>query len=66
MVRRRRLVLDILSLTKHTHTIGLVMYLIVGEPQELAAVHSTFYISMLNKCIRVPSLIIPTEEICIK
>ncbi|WMV08157.1 hypothetical protein MTR67_001542 [Solanum verrucosum] len=35
-------------------------------PQELAAVHSVFHISMLKKCMRDPSLIIPTEDIGIK
>ncbi|WMV25784.1 hypothetical protein MTR67_019169 [Solanum verrucosum] len=32
-------------------------------PQELAAVHPVFHISMLKKCIDDPSLIIPTEDI---
>ncbi|WMV57525.1 hypothetical protein MTR67_050910 [Solanum verrucosum] len=32
-------------------------------PQELAAVHSVFHISMLKKCMSDPSLIIPTENI---
>ncbi|WMV55292.1 hypothetical protein MTR67_048677 [Solanum verrucosum] len=32
-------------------------------PQELAAVHSVFHISMLKKCMGDPSLIIPTEDI---
>ncbi|WMV23707.1 hypothetical protein MTR67_017093 [Solanum verrucosum] len=31
--------------------------------QELAAVHPVFHISMLKKCIRDPSLILPTESI---
>ncbi|WMV19481.1 hypothetical protein MTR67_012866 [Solanum verrucosum] len=35
-------------------------------PQELAAVHSVFHISMLKKCMGDPSLIIPTEDIGIK
>ncbi|WMV33634.1 hypothetical protein MTR67_027019 [Solanum verrucosum] len=35
-------------------------------PQELAAVHPVFHISMLKKCMRDPSLIIPTEDIGIK
>ncbi|WMV42094.1 hypothetical protein MTR67_035479 [Solanum verrucosum] len=35
-------------------------------PQELAAVHSVFHISMLKKCIGDPSLIIPTKDIGIK
>ncbi|WMV08008.1 hypothetical protein MTR67_001393 [Solanum verrucosum] len=35
-------------------------------PQELAAVHPVFHISMLNKCMGDPSLIIPTESIEIK
>ncbi|WMV14549.1 hypothetical protein MTR67_007934 [Solanum verrucosum] len=35
-------------------------------PQELAAVHSIFHVSMLKKCMRDPSLIIPTEDIGIK
>ncbi|WMV54936.1 hypothetical protein MTR67_048321 [Solanum verrucosum] len=34
--------------------------------QELAVVHPVFHISMLKKCIRDPSLIIPTEDIGIK
>ncbi|WMV24036.1 hypothetical protein MTR67_017421, partial [Solanum verrucosum] len=32
-------------------------------PQELAAVHPVFHISMLKKCMGDPSLIIPTENI---
>ncbi|WMV42089.1 hypothetical protein MTR67_035474 [Solanum verrucosum] len=32
-------------------------------PQELAAVHLVFHISMLKKCMGDPSLIIPTEDI---
>ncbi|WMV54670.1 hypothetical protein MTR67_048055 [Solanum verrucosum] len=35
-------------------------------PQELAAVHSVFHISMLKKCIGDPSLILPTKSIRIK
>ncbi|WMV23820.1 hypothetical protein MTR67_017205 [Solanum verrucosum] len=35
-------------------------------PQELAAVHSVFHISMLEKCMGDPSLIISTEDIEIK
>ncbi|KAK4731177.1 hypothetical protein R3W88_024165 [Solanum pinnatisectum] len=35
-------------------------------PQELAAVHPVFHISMLKKCMGDPSLIIPTEDIEIK
>ncbi|WMV50540.1 hypothetical protein MTR67_043925 [Solanum verrucosum] len=35
-------------------------------PQELATVHLIFHISMLKKCMRDPSLIIPTEDIGIK
>jgi len=35
-------------------------------PQELAVVHPIFHISMLKKCMRDPSLIIPTEDIGIK
>ncbi|WMV26139.1 hypothetical protein MTR67_019524 [Solanum verrucosum] len=35
-------------------------------PQELAAVHSVFHISMLKKCMGDPSLIIPTANIGIK
>ncbi|WMV46694.1 hypothetical protein MTR67_040079 [Solanum verrucosum] len=35
-------------------------------PQELAAVHSVFHISMLKKCMGDPSLIIPPEDIEIK
>ncbi|WMV24942.1 hypothetical protein MTR67_018327 [Solanum verrucosum] len=32
-------------------------------PQELAAVHPVFHISMLKKCIGDPSLILPTESV---
>ncbi|WMV20385.1 hypothetical protein MTR67_013770 [Solanum verrucosum] len=32
-------------------------------PQELATVHPVFHISMLKKCIGVPSLILPTENV---
>ncbi|WMV55416.1 hypothetical protein MTR67_048801 [Solanum verrucosum] len=35
-------------------------------PQELAAVHPVFHVSMLKKCMGDPSLIIPTEHIGIK
>ncbi|WMV42908.1 hypothetical protein MTR67_036293 [Solanum verrucosum] len=35
-------------------------------PQELAAVHLVFHISMLKKCIGDPSLIMPIEDIGIK
>ncbi|WMV24464.1 hypothetical protein MTR67_017849 [Solanum verrucosum] len=35
-------------------------------PQELAAVHPVFHISMLKKFMGDPSLIIPTEDIGIK
>ncbi|WMV30550.1 hypothetical protein MTR67_023935 [Solanum verrucosum] len=35
-------------------------------PQKLTAVHPVFHISMLKKCMGDPSLIIPTEDICIK
>ncbi|WMV33785.1 hypothetical protein MTR67_027170 [Solanum verrucosum] len=35
-------------------------------PQELAAVHLVFHISMLKKCMGDPSLIIPTEDIEVK
>ncbi|WMV08801.1 hypothetical protein MTR67_002186 [Solanum verrucosum] len=35
-------------------------------PQKLAAVHPVFHNSMLKKCMRDPSLIIPTEDIGIK
>ncbi|WMV54302.1 hypothetical protein MTR67_047687 [Solanum verrucosum] len=35
-------------------------------PQELAAVHLVFHISMLKKCMDDPSLIIPTKYIGIK
>ncbi|WMV55430.1 hypothetical protein MTR67_048815 [Solanum verrucosum] len=31
-------------------------------PQELEAVHPVFHISMLKKCMRDPSLFIPTED----
>ncbi|WMV45785.1 hypothetical protein MTR67_039170 [Solanum verrucosum] len=35
-------------------------------PQELAAVHPIFHISMLYKCMGDPSLIMPTEDIGVK
>ncbi|WMV18248.1 hypothetical protein MTR67_011633 [Solanum verrucosum] len=35
-------------------------------PQELAAIHQVFHISMLKKCMGDPSLIILTENIGIK
>ncbi|WMV38159.1 hypothetical protein MTR67_031544 [Solanum verrucosum] len=35
-------------------------------PQELAAVHLVFYVSMLKKCMGDLSFIIPTEDIGIK
>ncbi|WMV07680.1 hypothetical protein MTR67_001065 [Solanum verrucosum] len=45
--------------------IGNVAYELEG-PQELAAVHPIFHISMLKKCIGDPSLILPTESVGIK
>ncbi|WMV09839.1 hypothetical protein MTR67_003224 [Solanum verrucosum] len=35
-------------------------------PSELEAVHLLFHVSMLKKCLRDPSLIVPTENIGIK
>ena len=35
-------------------------------PQELAAVHPVFHISMLKKCLGDPSLIVPTENVGIE
>ncbi|XP_049357046.1 uncharacterized protein LOC125821703 [Solanum verrucosum] len=35
-------------------------------PSELAAVHLVFHVSMLNKCLGDPSLIVPTDNIGIK
>ncbi|KAK4721514.1 hypothetical protein R3W88_011747 [Solanum pinnatisectum] len=35
-------------------------------PQELAAVHPIFHVSMLKKCMGYPSLMIPTKDIGIK
>ncbi|WMV09083.1 hypothetical protein MTR67_002468 [Solanum verrucosum] len=35
-------------------------------PQELAAVHYVFHVSMLKKCMGGPSLIIPIEDIGMK
>ena len=35
-------------------------------PQELVAIHPVFHISMLNKCMGDPSLIIPTQDRGIK
>ncbi|KAK4733376.1 hypothetical protein R3W88_007637 [Solanum pinnatisectum] len=35
-------------------------------PQELAAAHPIFHVSMLKKCMGDPSLIIPTEDTGIK
>ena len=35
-------------------------------PQELAAVHPVFHISMLKKCLGDPSFIVPTEDVRIK
>ncbi|WMV59082.1 hypothetical protein MTR67_052467 [Solanum verrucosum] len=35
-------------------------------PQELVLVHPVFHVSMLKKCMRDPSLIIPSEDIGIK
>ena len=42
--------------------IGIVDYEL-ELPQELAAVHPVFHVSMLKKCMGDPSLIIPTEDI---
>ncbi|WMV55005.1 hypothetical protein MTR67_048390 [Solanum verrucosum] len=46
-------------------TIGNVAYEL-ELPQELAAVHPVFHVSMLKKCMGDPSLIIPNEDIGIK
>ena len=35
-------------------------------PQELTAVHSVFHIYMLEKCLRDPSVIVPTKNVGIK
>ncbi|WMV50533.1 hypothetical protein MTR67_043918 [Solanum verrucosum] len=45
--------------------VGNIAYELV-LPQELAAVHLVFHVSMLKKCMGDPSLIIPTEDIGIK
>ncbi|KAH0654435.1 hypothetical protein KY290_032963 [Solanum tuberosum] len=59
------LVPGILALTEYQKRVGNVAYKL-ELTQELAAVHSIFHISMLNKCMGDPSLIIPTEDIGIK
>ncbi|WMV09832.1 hypothetical protein MTR67_003217 [Solanum verrucosum] len=35
-------------------------------PSELATVHLVFHVSMLKKCLKDPSLIVPTENIGLK
>ncbi|WMV08628.1 hypothetical protein MTR67_002013 [Solanum verrucosum] len=65
MVRRVRLVPGILTPYRISKRIGSVAYEL-ELPQKLAAVHPVFHISMLKKCMRDPSLIIPTEDIGIK
>ncbi|XP_049391489.1 uncharacterized protein LOC125855859 [Solanum stenotomum] len=44
--------------------IGTVAYEL-DLPLELEAVHPVFHVSMLRKCIRDPSRIMPIENICI-
>ncbi|WMV59322.1 hypothetical protein MTR67_052707 [Solanum verrucosum] len=49
-----------IGLYKISKRVGNVAYEL-ELPQELAVVHPVFHISMLNKCMDDPSLIIPTE-----
>ncbi|WMV37939.1 hypothetical protein MTR67_031324 [Solanum verrucosum] len=53
------------ALSRISKSVGNVAYEL-ELPQELAAVHSVFHISMLKKCMIDPSLIIPTKDIEIK
>ncbi|WMV30789.1 hypothetical protein MTR67_024174 [Solanum verrucosum] len=53
------------ALSRISKRIGNVAYEL-ELPQELASVHPVFHISMLEKCMDDPSLIIPTVDIGIK
>ncbi|XP_059316214.1 uncharacterized protein LOC132067101 [Lycium ferocissimum] len=35
-------------------------------PQDFAAVHPVFHVSMLRKCVGEPSLVVPTDTITVK
>ena len=50
---------------KISKRVGNVAY-VLELPQELAAVHPVFHISMLKKCFGDPSLIQPTDNVGIK
>ncbi|XP_059282047.1 uncharacterized protein LOC132035912 [Lycium ferocissimum] len=45
--------------------VGLVAYEL-ELPQDLTAVHPVFHVSMLRKCVRDPSLIVPADTITVK
>ena len=45
--------------------VGLVAYEL-ELPQELAAVHPVFHVSMLKKCVGDPSLVVPADAITVK
>ena len=60
--KKGKLSLRYISPYKTSKRIGHVAYEL-QIPSKLVAVHPIFHISMLNKCMGDPSLIIPTENI---
>ncbi|WMV45374.1 hypothetical protein MTR67_038759 [Solanum verrucosum] len=65
LVRRGNLVPQYIGPYRISKRVGNVSYEL-ERSQELAAVHPTFHISMLKKCMRDPSHIIPNGDIGIK
>ncbi|WMV46214.1 hypothetical protein MTR67_039599 [Solanum verrucosum] len=63
--KKGKLSLQYIGLYRISKRIGNIAYEL-ELPQELAAVHPVFHISMLKKSMGDPSLIIPTEDIVIK
>jgi len=63
--RKRKLSLQFFGPYKVLRHSGEVAYGLHLSP-ELAAIHLVFYVSMLNKCIGDPSLVVPLESIRVK
>ena len=59
LVERASLVLRPHRISKRIDNVAYELEL----PQEFAAVHPIFYISILNKCMDDPSLILPIENV---